>query len=179
MLRPLTRPYLFTWVISHKSNNCPSIYRHSHCVSQRWINKVEFRRIFLWVEVPETLCNNVEIVPMKKDRVVLRSDNASILQHNLHPRPKLQLVCLCPGNRLPQRTTHVAGVIKLHRRLPRKISGEHSRDSEVVSLQDGHVVRENERHVVHARSEPRPINGSLICKVGTKFAIIQNLLQTT
>jgi len=61
---------------------------------------------------------------------------------------------------LPQRTAHVAGVVELHRRLPRKIGGEHSRGSVVVSLQDRNVVGEHERHVVHACSEPRPI-GSL------------------
>lgn len=142
-----------TWVISDKSNNCPSIYRHSHSVPQRWIDKVEFLGIFLSVKIPEPLGNDVEIIAMKMNGVVLRSDNASILQHNLHPRPKLQLMRLRPGKRLPQRPAHVSGVVELHRRPRGKVGGEDAGDGLVVGLQDGDVVGEHEGDVVDAGRE--------------------------
>lgn len=72
---------------------------------------------------------------------------------------------------MPQRSADVAGEIKLHRRLRRKIGGENAGNAELVSLEDGNVVWEDEGDVVHASSESGPIGplASVLFEIGWAF----------
>lgn len=148
---PLTR------VISNESNDCPSIDRNSDGVPHGRVDEVELGRVSLGIEVPKTYSKDVEVVPMDVDRVILGGHNAGPLQHELHSRAVFHLVDLGPGDGLPQRTAHIAGVVELHRRGGREVGGVHSGDALLVGLEDGEVGGEGEGHIVHARGEAGPV----------------------
>lgn len=114
-----------TWVVGDELDDCPAVDRHGHGVPLRRVDVVELLDVLLGVEVAETLREDEEIVAMDVDGVVLRRDDAGVLQDDLHHGTEPERVQLGPGDRLPQCLADVLRrVVELHRRVGREVGGE-------------------------------------------------------
>ncbi|WVZ04715.1 hypothetical protein V8G54_018061 [Vigna mungo] len=114
-----------TWIVCKKAHSNPASGWHTSSVPLSRVNQVELFGVLFGVKVSIALTHNEEVKAMKVKWVTLSSNDACILQNQLHPSVEWQHHCLSP-------TTHydvvwwIASVVEFERRVSRKISGVNS-----------------------------------------------------
>nr|GMC99619.1 hypothetical protein KK1_044381 [Ipomoea batatas] len=129
--------FIITWIVGKETNGDPTTGRHSDGVSLHGVDEVEFGGIFIRIIITKTLTNYKEIEAVEVKRMAFSSNNACVLHYKFHATIKTKLHNFCSASH-HNVAGWVAGVIELHGRVGRKISGVNSFGLlEEVGLKEG------------------------------------------
>eukprot|EP00252_Welwitschia_mirabilis_P006791 TRINITY_DN1768_c0_g1_i7.p2 TRINITY_DN1768_c0_g1~~TRINITY_DN1768_c0_g1_i7.p2 ORF type:complete len:241 (-),score=0.62 TRINITY_DN1768_c0_g1_i7:997-1719(-) len=146
------------WIVRPPSDRRPSACRHSDCIPFWWIHQIELQGVSLRVVIAHSPPHHEEIEAMQMDRVAVRSQKACILQHQLHARVERQ-TRYSRALRRHEVLRRLPRVVERLRRIVREVRRKHTRDVEIVCLQQRHI-RHYEADVVYRRDRPRPVQAS-------------------
>eukprot|EP00252_Welwitschia_mirabilis_P006788 TRINITY_DN1768_c0_g1_i3.p4 TRINITY_DN1768_c0_g1~~TRINITY_DN1768_c0_g1_i3.p4 ORF type:complete len:104 (-),score=2.41 TRINITY_DN1768_c0_g1_i3:1408-1719(-) len=72
------------WIVRPPSDCCPSARRNRHRIPLRRIHQIELQWVSLGIVIAHSPTHYEEIEAMQMDRVAVRTQNVSVLQHQLH-----------------------------------------------------------------------------------------------